>query len=100
MGKGQIFPLRLGDVTFHAFFADVTGSMVDLNTLIDPASGWLLMDARGINDSGQITGFGTIGGQTHAYLLSPTSEPASLSLLALGTLAIAHRNRRKAVLRK
>ena len=45
--------------------------MVDLNTLIDPLSGWELLDAADINDAGQITGQGLIGGQYHAYLLTP-----------------------------
>ena len=89
-----------GNAAGHAFFADVTGPMVDLNTLIDPASGWVLTQAHGINDSGQIAGQGTIGGQPHAFLLTPTPEPASLSLLVLGGMALLHRNhssRRKTV---
>jgi probable HAF family extracellular repeat protein len=84
-----------GDAVQHAFFADVTGPLVDLNTLIDPASGWMLSYADGINDSGQIAGTGTIGGQTHAFLLTPTPEPAGLSLLALGGMAVFRRNRRR-----
>ena len=47
------------------------GVRTNLNTLIDPASGWVLDRATGINDSGWITGSGTIGGITHAYLLIP-----------------------------
>ena len=84
-----------GDAAKHAFFADVSGAMVDLNTLIDPASGWELLEAHGINDSGQIAGHGMIGGQTHAFLLTPTPEPASLCLLALGGTALLRRNRRR-----
>ena len=34
-------------------------------------SGWVLTAGQGINDLGQITGYGTIGGQTHAFLLTP-----------------------------
>jgi probable HAF family extracellular repeat protein len=82
----------------HAFFADVTGPLVDLNTLIDPASGWELNSAHGINDSRQIAGEGVIFGQTHAFLLTPTPEPASLSLLALGGMALFRRHRHRALL--
>ena len=45
--------------------------MVDLNTLIAPLSGWKLLDASAINDAGQITGQGLIGGEYHGYLLTP-----------------------------
>ena len=34
------------------------GAMIDLNTTIDAASGWHLSEAAGINDSGQIVGWG------------------------------------------
>jgi probable HAF family extracellular repeat protein len=84
-----------GDATHHAFFADVTGPMVDLNTLIEPGSGWVLTSACGINDSGQIAGEGMVGVQTHAFLLTPTPEPSSLSPLALGCIALFCRNRRR-----
>jgi probable HAF family extracellular repeat protein len=59
---------------------DLTGAssasangMQDLNSLIDSNSGWQLTSANAINDLGQITGEGTINGQTHAFLLTPTS---------------------------
>jgi probable HAF family extracellular repeat protein len=45
--------------------------MSDLNTLIPGGSGWVLRIATGINDNGQITGTGTVGDQTHAFLLTP-----------------------------
>jgi autotransporter-associated beta strand protein len=47
--------------------------MTDLNTLVDPGTGWILEDGRGINDRGQITGVGIHNGQEHAFLLSPTN---------------------------
>ena len=48
------------------------GKMIDLNTTIDPASGWRLITATGINDSGQIVGSGkNKAGQSHAFLLTP-----------------------------
>jgi probable HAF family extracellular repeat protein len=45
--------------------------MVDLNDLIDPNSGWILIAARGINNSGQISGFGTLGGENRAFRFTP-----------------------------
>ena len=48
------------------------GEMKDLNSLISPGSGWTLQEAHGINDSGQIVGWGTFNGQTHAFLLTPS----------------------------
>jgi probable HAF family extracellular repeat protein len=55
----------------HAFLYMSELGMVDLNTLIDPLSGWELLDASEINDAGQITGQGLFGGEYRAYLLSP-----------------------------
>jgi probable HAF family extracellular repeat protein len=48
------------------------GVMTDLNTLIPAGSGWVLRIATGINGGGQITGTGMVGGQMHAFLLTPT----------------------------
>jgi probable HAF family extracellular repeat protein len=44
----------------------------DLNTLLPANSGWtLLTSAEGINNHGQIVGFGTRNGQTRAFLMTP-----------------------------
>jgi probable HAF family extracellular repeat protein len=51
----------------HAFLYSGSGPMQDLNDLISPDSGWTLCEAGGINDSGQIVGYGEIGGNTHAF---------------------------------
>jgi hypothetical protein len=51
------------------------GNVLDLNTLIPSNSGWELIEARDINDQGQIVGWGVIHGATHAYLLHPTDLP-------------------------
>jgi probable HAF family extracellular repeat protein len=62
------------EITFentHAFLYTSTTGMIDLNSLIDPLSGWELSDAADINEAGQITGQGLIGGEYHAYLLTP-----------------------------
>jgi probable HAF family extracellular repeat protein len=53
----------------HAFIWQ-NSIMTDLNTLISNPN-WTLQEARSINDGGQIVGWGTISGQTHAFLLTP-----------------------------
>ena len=63
----------------HAFLYTSGSGMVDLNTLIDPLSGWELLDAADINDAGQITGQGLIGGEYHAYLLTPVPIPGDFN---------------------
>jgi hypothetical protein len=44
---------------------------MDLNDLIPKDSGWTLQAAESINDAGQITGFGVINGEVHAFLATP-----------------------------
>jgi probable HAF family extracellular repeat protein len=79
-----------GDVTNHAILYDLAQGMVDLNSLISPLSGWELTNGIAINDAGQITGFGTLDGETHAFLLTPTvPEPSSLVLAGLGFATLA-----------
>ena len=59
------------------------GVMTDLNTLIDPASGWVLEEARDINEPGQIVGWGMHNGQPRAYLLTklePNKPPLAQSI--------------------
>ena len=47
----------------------------DLNTLIDPASGWVLLEATGINNSGQICGNGFFNGHYLPFRLDPVKHP-------------------------
>jgi probable HAF family extracellular repeat protein len=54
----------------HAFVYS-GGKMKDLNDMIPTGSGWILMEANGINASGQIVGSGTHNGLEHAFLLTP-----------------------------
>lgn len=72
------------------------GVLTELNTLIEPGSGWNLIDAQGISDSGYIVGYGSIGGVNHVYLLTPTAvpEPATLAVLGLGVAALLRRRRK------
>ena len=48
-----------------------SGVMYDLNELIPNGSGWVLTEARGINDSGRIVGTGWLNGQQRGFLLTP-----------------------------
>jgi probable HAF family extracellular repeat protein len=53
-------------------FLYTDGAFLDLTTLIPSGSGWsFLSGATGINDAGQITGWGVINGEAHAFRLDP-----------------------------
>lgn len=54
----------------RAFLWDGAG-LIDLNTRIDPASGWHLQAATAINGSGQIVGWGRVLGVPSAFMLTP-----------------------------
>ncbi|CAN5900583.1 hypothetical protein BH23PLA1_BH23PLA1_03660 [soil metagenome] len=72
------------------------GQIVDLNTLIPHDSGWTLQSAQGVNDHGDIVGFGLFNGQTRAFLLTPVPEPSAFVLLGLGALgAFGYSERRR-----
>ena len=55
----------------HAMIWGNTTGKHDLNALIPSGSGWVLINANAINKVGQITGYGTIHGYNHAFLLTP-----------------------------
>lgn len=57
----------------HAFLYTDADGMLDLNTAIDPASGWVLNAAWGINNAGEIVGQGTYQNQAapRAFKLIP-----------------------------
>jgi probable HAF family extracellular repeat protein len=59
----------------RAFIYKKPGGMQDLNSLIDSASGFILVAATGINASGQITGWGENSlGRVRAFLLIPSFQ--------------------------
>lgn len=68
------------------------GTFTDLNTLLPPGgSSWILTEATAINDDGFIVGQGiyydsiTHTSSTHAFLLSPISKTADLSISMIDT---------------
>lgn len=70
--KGQVVGALQTGQNSHAFVW-ANGQMQDLNNLIPANSGWVLQEARAINNKGQIAGFGAINGQTRAFLLKPNA---------------------------
>ena len=81
----------------------VDGQATDLNTLLPSGSGWTLLAATGINDLGQIVGYGTYDGNNQGFLLTPSAlgdppnvtyvpEPTSMICLAtIFAIAVARR---------
>ncbi len=59
------------DTSARAFVYTASQLRRDLNALIPATSGWVLAAAEGINQGGQIVGYGVKGGNTHAFLLDP-----------------------------
>ncbi|MDO9161445.1 MAG: hypothetical protein Q8N35_02355 [Methylococcaceae bacterium] len=67
-------------------FATVNGEMTDLNTVIALNSGWLLLNATDINNSGYIVGTGlTPSGRLHAFLLTPVAVPLPAAVWLFGS---------------
>jgi len=64
-------------VVYHAFVWS-GGVMQDLNDLIPQGTGWELEEADGINDAGQIIGWGTRNGEVHGFLLQPGTTANAL----------------------
>jgi probable HAF family extracellular repeat protein len=90
---------------YRAWYFDGT-TMKDLTSLLPANSGWQSLNGTtGINDAGQITGWGTgADGLRHAFVLTPTGpgqpgavpEPTTLAMLGLASLGYgAHRLRRR-----
>ncbi len=96
--KGQIVGSSLAaDNTQRAFITGKDG-LIDLNTLINPLSGWTLLEANAINNNGQIVGYGIFNGQGRGFILSTVSavpEPETYLMLMLGLGVVGYAARRK-----
>lgn len=74
------------------------GTMTDLNNFF-AGTGWILSEATGINNAGQIVGYGTYNGNGRAFLLTPNQalpepNPALLFITALPLGLLWFRRRR------
>jgi probable HAF family extracellular repeat protein len=103
--KGQVVGQSSAATGDHAFLwtpataNGAIGSMVDLNTLVEPWSGagWTLQSAQSINDFGQMAGYGMFdpdgpGGVSaveRGFLLTPVPEPSTIVLIAFGAIVLA-----------
>ena len=70
----------------HAFIFE-GGVMSDLNDRTSASSGFVLVEATMINASGEIVGHGLVGGELHAFLLTPSTPPPDLASLSLSVPA-------------
>ena len=61
---------RTADYHVHAVLW-VDDQIIDLNTVEGIPDGWVLAEARGINNAGQIVGRGVFSGSDRAFLLTP-----------------------------
>ncbi|MDZ4820647.1 MAG: PEP-CTERM sorting domain-containing protein [Planctomycetota bacterium] len=94
VGRAQITQ----NLQWHAMLWDAAGVGTDLNTLIDPASGWTLTEAQSIGSTGLISGIGMfdpdLGGPLPSYErmylldVSTIPEPSTICLFGLGLLGM------------
>lgn len=86
---------------YHAFLY-AGGAMVDLNTLIDPTSGWRLVSATDINDQRQILGQACRADTLECRavrldaVMLQAPEPGSWAMVLAGLALLAWRKRRSA----
>lgn len=97
-GSGDVTGISLDAGGFNFVpFLYTDGVMYDLKSLLLPDSGvtdlTLGNPCNNLNDLGQIAAYGTIGGQRHVLLLTPTPEPATTVLMLGGGLLLGLRRR-------
>jgi hypothetical protein len=77
----------VGHVSSRAFRWDATAGYRDLNDLIPVGSGWVLLNATGINDEGKIAGDGLLDGRIRGFLLE--LEPSAAQVASISRLDLS-----------
>ena len=83
--NGQIVGASSGDGAKAVMWED--GEIIDLNSLLENNSGWQLLGASDINDSGIIVGRGLYVGRDTGFILMPTNlvpEPSTILMFLSG----------------
>lgn len=91
-----------GVTTYAALWTvDASGNvtLTNLNSLLPDDTNWVLQEATGINDLGQIVGYGKFNGEEGSWVLTPDGaisvpEPSSLALAGPGAIVALRRRRR------
>lgn len=88
--KGEIvgYSETLGGSGSSAFVYR-NGGMTNLNSLIPTGSGWKLLSATAISDSGQIVGLGLFQGQERGFRLDPVWKPTGGGSTTFGVTTVA-----------
>lgn len=69
-----------GQILLYGYLYDVASQCsLLLDDLLPPDSGWSVLNARDLNDGGQIVGDGWINGKLHAFLMTPPPPIPTLS---------------------
>lgn len=90
IGSSDVYDANHTLLYNHPYFYS-GGAMTDLYTLIGPNSGWTNLNPFGLNDSGQIVGYGTYQGSTQAFLIQSADQsaaPEASSVATVGLLAL------------
>jgi probable HAF family extracellular repeat protein len=71
--RGEVVGYSIDDSGIRAFvWKDKV--VTDLNDLIPADSGWFLLVAQSLNDSGEIVGQGVMNGELHSFLATPCDQ--------------------------
>ena len=87
--SGQVVGVTGASRSRGVLYTDERG-LQDLNTLIDPSLGWVVLAANDVNDTGQVAGyaFNNYTGLTHAVRLQPVASVPQCSVNCLRSTRI------------